>query len=72
MSQQADMILQFAHHLQKMYSNKGLNNVSIYADSYASLNGRGSQVYIDPKVDLTKVEDGLFTHKNWITKLEDK
>jgi hypothetical protein len=36
------------------------------------LNGRGSQVYIDPAVDLTKVKDELFTHKNWITNLEDK
>lgn len=58
MSYQADMILQFAHHLRDLYQQKGIEDIEVYADSFVSLNGRPNRPLIDPKVDLAKVEDG--------------
>lgn len=65
MSTQADMILQFAHHLEGYYQSHGISNPKITAESYVSLNGSASRLYIDPKLDLTKVSDS-FSPKDWI------
>lgn len=61
MSTQPDMILQFAHHLATVYSSK-----EVYAETYVCLNGRASQLLIDPKQNLCEVKDG-FENKIWIT-----
>jgi hypothetical protein len=65
MATQADMLLQFAHHLRKVYAEQGLSNLRITVENYVSLNGRRSQLMIDPEVDLSKVKDS-FAHKPWI------
>lgn len=65
MATQADMIVSFAHYLKEHYKKIGLNNISIYAESFASLNGSGTKRFIDPTVDLTKEKDG-FEQKDWI------
>lgn len=65
MSTQPDMIVQFAHYLEKIYQVKGIATPIITAEAYVSLNGRRSKLFIDPTVDLTKVEDS-FRHKDWI------
>jgi hypothetical protein len=62
---QADFILEFAHFLEEYYQQKGIENPEIYVDSFIALNGRLSKRYIDPEVDLTKVEDS-WKHKDWI------
>ncbi len=51
------MIQQYAHHLKKNLTHKhGL--VSIYADSYVTLNGQPSRRFINPNFDLTqKIQD---------------
>lgn len=59
MSTQPDMILQFAHYLDNYYQRKGLVNPIITVESYVSLNGSPSQLYIDPSLDLTKVKEGF-------------
>ncbi|MCW5907045.1 MAG: HTTM domain-containing protein [Chitinophagales bacterium] len=61
MSTQPDMILQFAHHLADVYQSK-----EVYAEAYVALNGRASQLLIDPKQNLCEVQDG-FANKSWIT-----
>ncbi|HLP96330.1 MAG TPA: HTTM domain-containing protein [Saprospiraceae bacterium] len=66
MAMQPDMILQFAHFLQQHYEKQGLANPSVRAEVYVTLNGRPSQLLIDPQVDLTKIRDG-WSHKTWIT-----
>ncbi|MBL7809064.1 MAG: HTTM domain-containing protein, partial [Saprospiraceae bacterium] len=66
MAMQPDMILQFAHFLQQHYEKQGLTNPSVRAEVYVTLNGRPSQLLIDPQVDLTKIRDG-WSHKTWIT-----
>ncbi len=68
---QADLILEFAHFLEDYYQNKGISKPEIYVDSYIALNGRTSKPYIDPNVDLTKIED-TWQHKNWILPFNEK
>lgn len=65
MATQPDMILQFAQHLEQVYKQKGIDNPVVTADSYVALNGRGSQRFLDPSVNLAECEPG-FHHKEWI------
>ncbi len=65
MSTQADMIIQFAHFLEKKYQNEGIKNPIITVECYATLNGSPTQLMIDPTLDLTKVND-TFAPKKWI------
>ncbi len=55
MSTQPDFILEYAHYLSKHFSAQGHKNIEIYVESYAALNGRQNQAYIDPDVDLLSV-----------------
>ncbi len=59
MSGQPDLILQLAHHIAKDLKAKGHGTLEIRAEAHVSLNGRASQLMIDPTVDLLKVSDGL-------------
>ncbi len=66
MSTQPDMILQFAHHLSNVYSERmKKQKVEVYAEAYVTLNGRSSTLMLDPTVNLAEERDG-FSHKNWI------
>ncbi|MEM7180696.1 MAG: HTTM domain-containing protein [Spirochaetota bacterium] len=62
MSTQADMIVQFAHFLKNRYQDR---QIAVYVESFVSLNGKPAKRYIDPKVDLTQVDDSIFS-KTWI------
>ena len=48
-----------------------MKEIEIYADSYVTLNGRLSQRFIDPKVNLLDEERG-FKHKKWVLVLDDE
>lgn len=69
MSFQPDMILQFAHFLAGEMRQQGIPDVAIYAEAYASLNGRPSQLLIDPTVDLT-AQTHTLAAKPWILPLQ--
>ena len=56
MSHQPDMILQYARYLENIYKTQKHTDLSIYVQSKVSLNGRPSQVYIDPKLDLLTLQ----------------
>ncbi len=71
MSTQPDMILEYAHLLEKHFKSQGHQNIEIYVDSYAALNGRASRRFIDPEVDLTKINNSL-KHKDWILPAHDE
>lgn len=62
---QADLILQFAHFLEKEHKKRYSTDPEIYADSYVNLQTSGSKRFIDPEVDLTELEDS-FAPKIWI------
>jgi hypothetical protein len=70
LSTQPDMILEFAHYLYHKYKKEG-KEVEVYADSHCSLNGRLSQVYILPNVNLAKKKYTPFQAFDWIKPLEE-
>ncbi len=66
MSVQPDFILQFAHYLKYEYERThGIKNPIITVDSHVALNGRVSQRFIDPNVNLAKIKDDFFP-KKWV------
>ncbi|WP_338765151.1 HTTM domain-containing protein [Bernardetia sp. ABR2-2B] len=69
MSFQPDMILQYAHFLKEKYSTDENSDPIIRAEVYVTLNGRRSQLFFDPTLDLSEIEDG-FLEKKWINSLK--
>lgn len=65
MATQPDLILQYAHIIKQEVESRGLKNPIINAEVYVTLNGSRSRLFIDPKVNLAGLEDGL-KHKDWI------
>ena len=70
MSFQADMILEYAHYLEKHFQQQGHKDIAIFAESYVSLNGRPSQMFIDPKINLLDQKES-FKPKTWIIPFND-
>lgn len=62
-------ILQLAHHIARDFKSKGYGTVEVYADAWASLNGRPNQRLIDPDVDLTDQRRSIW-HDDWILPLD--
>ncbi|PQB03941.1 HTTM domain-containing protein [Aureitalea marina] len=71
MSFQPDFILEYAHKLGRHFEAQGHRQVQIYVESYVALNGRLSQPYIDPDVDLMQQKESL-KHKTWILPFNDE
>lgn len=65
MAFQPDMILEFAHHLEREWRKKGGSEVEIRAEAHVSLNGRPSRLLLDPTADLTRTPLSL-APKPWI------
>ena len=55
MSTQPDMILQYAAFLKVEAELAGIESPEIYAESFVSLNGKGSQRFVNPAIDLTTI-----------------
>jgi hypothetical protein len=70
MAFQPDFIVEYAHYLHDFYQKQGIHNPIVTVDSYVALNGRLSQRYIDPKINLAQEYD-TFQHKNWILPFND-
>lgn len=56
MATQPDFILEYAHYLEAFYQRTGIRDPEVYVESYVALNGRSSQPYINPAVDLTTLQ----------------
>ena len=70
MATQPDFILQYAHHLADYFRSRGFTAPRVYAESYVALNGRLSQPYVNPRVDLTTVHpDDPVT--DWLLPFDD-
>ncbi|WP_313114451.1 HTTM domain-containing protein [Aequorivita sediminis] len=65
MSTQPDFILQYAHFLGNHFATQGHKNIAVYVESYVALNGRLSQPFINPEIDLMLQKES-FQPKNWI------
>lgn len=70
MTARPHMIVQFAHYLAEHYAQKRGAEVEVRAHITASLNGRRSQLLIDPAVDLSQVPHPSWEHAEWILPLE--
>ena len=71
MSFQPDFILEYAHYLGEHFKEKGMKNIQVFTDSFVALNGRSSQRFINPNIDLlTKKES--FLKKDWVLPLNDE
>jgi hypothetical protein len=71
MSTQPDMILQYAHLLADEYRKQGIQHPIVTVQSYVTLNGSGSRLYIDSTVNLADEEDG-WGRKKWILPFQQK
>jgi len=71
MATQPDMILQYAHFLAHEYEKQGIKNPIVTVESYVTLNGSGSRLYIDSTVNLA-TEQETFDHKKWIRPFNNK
>jgi hypothetical protein len=71
MSFQPDFILEYAHYLGEFYNKKGMDNIKVFADSFVSLNGRKSQRFVDPDINLLEIKDS-FRNKEWILPLKNE
>jgi len=71
MSFQPDFILEYAHFLHDHYKKLGYNDPEVRVESYVALNGRLSQKYIAPNINLAK-ENESFKHKTWILPFNDE
>lgn len=65
MAPQPDMVLKAAQIIAADFRARNLERPAVYADAFASLNGRPMQRLIDPNVDLARETDGL-ANKTWI------
>jgi hypothetical protein len=70
MTTQPDMIQQFARHLQQRFIGEGHQRVRVYADAWASMNGRRRQRLVDPTVDLASAPWTIWP-KPWIVPLQN-
>jgi vitamin K-dependent gamma-carboxylase len=69
MESRPDMILQFAHHLARVWEREhGVSGAEVRARVCASLNGRPPALLIDPQRDLARVERNL-RHADWVLPL---
>lgn len=66
---QPDMIREYALHLAARYRAAGHRDVRVFADSWASLNGRPAQRYVDPGVDLVRLS-AWASPATWIVPLQ--
>lgn len=71
MSTQSDFMLQYANFIKAHYQIQGIEVAAVNADVFVTLNGRGSQRYIDPSIDLSSIDDS-FSNKTWILPMKNQ
>lgn len=69
MAMQPDLILQFAHYLERHFKEQGMSDPFVRAEVWVTLNARPAKLLVDPQVDLTKVSDS-WKAKDWILPYE--
>ena len=72
METQPDMMLQYAHILASEYKDLGMANPQVTVESYVTLNGHGSRLFIDSARNLAGEKETWFGHKNWILPMDEK
>lgn len=60
-----DFIWQFVQRLKQKYADDG-KSIAVYASSYVSVNGKSRKKFVNPKVDLAKIEWNPLKHSEWL------
>ena len=60
-----DVIWQFAQHLKKEFKAKG-QDIAVYVNCKASVNGRPFTTLVNPQIDLTTIHWNTFKHSQWL------
>jgi len=68
MATQPDMMIDYAKFLKAEFIRQGLKDPIIRAQSYVTLNGKGSREFIDPQVDLSVQSNSFLQNKTWVKK----
>ena len=63
MSGETDLVLVFAHYLEKKWREKGYEKVIVTAEIRTRLNGRPADFLVDPELDLTQVQRSLIVDR---------
>jgi vitamin K-dependent gamma-carboxylase len=72
MAARPDMIVQFAHHLERRVREaSGAGDLAVTVETEASLNGREYQEMIDPEADLSEARMSPFTTADFIIPLTE-
>jgi hypothetical protein len=78
MATQPDMILQYAHHLGDIYKDTTIlkfntetkiKSPKVQAEVYVTLNSRPNQLFVNPEIDLMKINNDLKS-RNWLEPFE--
>lgn len=56
MATQPDMLIEYAHFLKRKFEEEGLKDPKITARVFVTLNGRPSQLFVDPETDLSALD----------------
>jgi len=67
-----DMAWQFVQFLKSELEKEGIEDYSIYANSWARLNNRKAAPLISPEVDLAEVKWEPFQHSDWLRPMPNK
>ena len=70
MSTRPDLILQYVHMIAGDFHEKGYDQIEVRVKVESSLNGRDTQLLIDPDVDLAKQPREWIPHRAWIVPLK--
>lgn len=63
MSTQADFILEYGQYLGQHFKSTGsVADPAVYVESYVSLNGKGSETFFDPSLDIMQVQQEYHHH----------
>ncbi len=64
MATQPDFIIEYAHYLAEHFEKDGHENLEVYVESFVALNGRKSEPYFDPEVDILSIRDSFKPNSN--------
>ncbi|MEM6271524.1 MAG: HTTM domain-containing protein [Bacteroidota bacterium] len=64
-----DMILQYAHYLERRYTREG-GTPAVFAEVQNGLNGRPEQAFVPPNLDLARQKRRLWTSYPWVLPLQ--
>ena len=68
MSTKPDMIWQFVQFLKKDFNSKGIDDIEIYVNAFAAVNGRKKQRFVTENINLADKNWDYFGEQEWITK----